>query len=113
MTSGSDFDVQGLRTQFFDYFRNRLTTVRRDDLPLPDRMVLVTACLDALASHWHDTADRAETSAQLSGAERMRVFLVRYGQHAAFERVSAPLLRNATARRWALRSRSPGTVLIK
>jgi hypothetical protein len=61
-------------------------------------MVLLTASLDVLANYWHVTADRKETPVKLSGAERMRRFLTRHGAHQAFERVSAPMFRNETAR---------------
>ena len=84
------------RQQFFEYFRKRLETIRRDDLPIPERLVLASACLDALANHWHATADAALVPPNLNGTERMRGFLSGHGRHPVFERVSAPMLRNAT-----------------
>ena len=86
------------RQQFFEYFRDRLKTATRSDLPKPDRLVLLTASLAALSDHWHATADRVTTPAQSNGLERMRLFLVRHGAHPAFEKVSAPMFRNATGR---------------
>lgn len=94
MNAVSSTQNEADRKQFFDYFRGRLATTSRTDIPLPDRLVLVTACLDALASHWHASAEGVPTD--LSGSERMRVFLLRHGDHQAFNKVSAPMLRNAT-----------------
>ena len=96
MTNNPLSDVTEHREQFFQYFRMRLQTARREDIPVPERLVLTSACLDALAKHWHSTADRAVVPANLDGIERMYAFLVEHGGHAAFEKVSAPMLRNRT-----------------
>jgi len=85
------------RAGFFSYFRQRLQTGIRSDLPLPDRLLFLSAALDALASHWFVTADRSITPATSSSMDRMRLFLLRHGHHPAFERVSAPMLRNRSA----------------
>jgi len=86
--------ITTITTSFFEYFSERHAVATRSDIPFFDRMVLLTASLDALANHWHLTADRTTTPTDLSGAERMRRFLNRHGQHAAFAKVSAPLLRD-------------------
>jgi hypothetical protein len=86
---------QHRRQQFFDYFRQRLATASREDVQLPDRLLLLSACLDALAKHWHSTADRREIPAALRSDERLRRFLLKHGGHPAFERVSAPMFRKA------------------
>lgn len=96
MGSGNNADVTARRQQFFDYFRSRLETARREDIPLPERLLLSSACLDALAKHWHSTADPTTVARKLPGTERMRAFLSEHGGHAAFQRVSAPMFRNAT-----------------
>ena len=82
--------------QFFEYFRKRFETITREDLSLPERLVLASACLDALANHWHATADTALVPRNLNGIARMRMFLATHGRHEAFQRISAPMLRNAT-----------------
>jgi len=58
--------------QFFAYFLARQEVARRDDIPLPDRLVILSASLDALAKHWWDTsASRRGTKPAM---ERMRTF---------------------------------------
>lgn len=94
MSEQTHAEITELAREFFLYFRKRVESATSSDLPHPDRMILLTACLDALANHWHATADRAVVPAKVSGAERMRLFLQRHGQHAAFNKVSAPLLRD-------------------
>ena len=86
-------DEASAREQFFDYFRGRHQTATRSDIPHADKMVLLTASLDALANHWHTTSDPTTPPTKLSGSERMRLFLIQHAQHAAFSKVSAPLLR--------------------
>lgn len=76
------------RRQFFDYVRLRLRTVSSSDLQLPDRLILLGALFDALAKHWWSTSQ----TSSLGGVQRMHRFLLTHGEHAAFERVSAPLL---------------------
>jgi hypothetical protein len=90
--------MEASRRNFFDYFRQRLGTARRDDIALPDRLFLLSGCLDALAKHWLSTADHQRYPHNLKGDERMRAFLVQHGGHAAFSKVSAPMLFNATGR---------------
>ena len=87
-------DITTHTEQFFDYFRDRHAVASRDDIPLPDRLVLLSACLDALAKHWNDVSPRAQHGSR-SAKERMRRFLVAHGGHPAFNKVSAPMLRNA------------------
>lgn len=89
MTRHERQQVEVRRTQFFAFFRKRLETARRQNgLPYVDRMVLLTAGLDALAKHWGDSSGAAETQ----HLDRMRIFLARHGGHGAFERVSVPLM---------------------
>jgi hypothetical protein len=87
--------IAARREQFFRYFRARVRTVSDKTLPLPDRVILLTACLDALANHWHSTTDATDVHANIKADERLREFLLCHGQHPIFERVSAPLIRNA------------------
>lgn len=87
-------DRQNRRGGFFRYFRDRLATATARNLPLPDRMILLSGGLDALANHWYSTADRSNTPNCSSSLDRMRLFLVRHGGHPAFEKVSAPMFRN-------------------
>jgi hypothetical protein len=82
--------------QFFAYFHARHRVASRDDVPLPDRLVILSASLDALAKHWRDTSDAATRQALRSAKDRMRSFLIAHGGHLAFGKVSAPMLRNAT-----------------
>jgi len=98
MTNSTDDAVAAQRADFFAYFRKRIETIRREDIPVPERLVLASACLDALANHWHGAANPQSDSSHLKGTERMRNFLTVHGGHSAFERVSAPMLRNATGK---------------
>ena len=62
-------------------------------------MVLLTACLDALAKHWDSTARPVVTeTTPRNAADRMRMFLQQHAQHPAFAKVSAPLLRASDQR---------------
>jgi len=84
-------DKEDIRARFFSRFGDRLKTARDCDIPNADRLILLTACLDALAMHWMSTCAEPEKT---SRAGRMRRFLLRHGQHDAWSRVSAPLLRD-------------------
>lgn len=94
MSSASE--IASRSEQFFAYFRARHRVAGRDDVPLPDRLVILSASLDALAKHWLDTSDAATRQALRSGMDRMSSFLIAHGGHPAFGKVSAPMLRNAT-----------------
>lgn len=92
MTNGDQ--ISWRRGAFFEYFGKRLKTAKREDVELPDRLLILSAALDALAAHWHDTADRTQVPNASSHIERMRQFLLLHGGHDAFTKVSAPMLRN-------------------
>lgn len=98
MTTLPTSDIAIRRQRFFEYFRNRVDTLKRTDIPAPDRLVLSSAGLDALAKHWFVTAGARAAPANISGLERMRLFLLRHGNHEAFDKVSAPLVRQATGK---------------
>lgn len=83
-------------SSFFSYFRARHAVAARDDVPLPDRLVILSASLDALAKHWSDTSPLTIKGSSPRHIERMRAFLILHGAHDSFERVSAPMLRAAT-----------------
>jgi hypothetical protein len=93
-TEPGDIDRQNRRSGFFRYFCERLATATSRHIQLPDRMILLSGGLDALANHWYATCDRSSTPASSSSVERMRLFLLRHGGHPAFEKVSAPMFRN-------------------
>lgn len=90
-------DIEVRRQQFFDYFRKRLATAAREDVGLPDRLLLLGACLDSLAKHWQSAGDQTDAPPNLRSDERLRLFLLKHGGHPAFARVSAPMFRKAKA----------------
>lgn len=92
----STSEVVSRTAQFFAYFRARHEVASRNDVPLPDRLVLLSGRLDALAKHWRDLLGAPTGQASRSAKERMRSFLIAHGGHLAFRKVSAPMLRNAT-----------------
>jgi hypothetical protein len=100
-------ETEERRARFFDYFRERVKTAGSNAVPSTDRLLLVSACLDALAMHWMATSPALEKT--WSG-ERLRRFLLRHGQHDAWSRVSAPRLRDqltTAPARGAVESRFP------
>ena len=84
--------VARTRRDFFDYFRQRLAVTRDGAMRSPERMVLLTASLDALANHWASTTAGPDVRS-IKNVDRLRLFLERHGGHEAYGRVSAPLLR--------------------
>jgi hypothetical protein len=91
-------ELESRTRQFFTYFRERHQTAAREDIPLPDRLVVLSASLDALAKHWSDTSTEPGAATKISAKKRMHAFLITHGAHPAFAKVSAPMMRNATGR---------------
>src|SRR5579859_3576122 len=78
---------------FFGVFRHRIDAIAEINNAfgrrmLPERFILVSAGLDALAKYWKELYRTNLNSA----GERMGEFLVEHGNRDVFERVSAPLL---------------------
>lgn len=91
-------ELESRTRQILCLFRKRHETAGRDDIPLPDRFVVLSASLDALAKHWWDTFSGPRAGTKISAKLRMHEFLNTHGAHPAFAKVSAPMMRNATGR---------------